>query len=204
MILFDGCSYTFGGELENPEKDAFPHLVSRMGLMKGAKPRKYRSIAKCGKSNDGILRTTLDFCEKNPVSRAIIQFTVYSRREIFEERKNGYFFISAQNNDEGSVEYYKNFQNVSDDVANFHKNRFILENYFQKRNIKYYFLELQRREDIVGYKPSSWYNLVSHSPITNFRDILGKMKYNEEKFIGGHPSKLGHELIARHLYENIF
>ena len=56
----------------------------------------------------------------------------------------------------------------------------------------------------MGYKPSSWYNLVSHSPITNFRDILGKMKYNEEKFIGGHPSKLGHELIARHLYENIF
>ena len=112
MILFDGCSYTFGGELENPEKDAFPHLISRMGLMNGAKSRNYRSIAKCGKSNDGILRTTLDFCEKNPVSLAVIQFTVYSRREIFDNKKNGYFFISAQNNDEGSVEYYKNLQNL--------------------------------------------------------------------------------------------
>ena len=44
MILFDGCSYTYGDELENPEKDAFPHLVARMGLKDGAEPRKYKSL----------------------------------------------------------------------------------------------------------------------------------------------------------------
>ena len=67
MILFDGCSYTYGDELENPEKDAFPHLVARMGHGDGAKPRNYKSLGECGKSNDGILRTTLSFCEKNPM-----------------------------------------------------------------------------------------------------------------------------------------
>ena len=34
MILFDGCSWTYGDELENREQDAFPHVVSRMGLMR--------------------------------------------------------------------------------------------------------------------------------------------------------------------------
>jgi len=91
MILFDGCSFTFGDELENPEKDAFPHLVSRMGLSDGAKPRIYKSIGECGKSNDGILRTTINFCENNPVTLAVIQFTNFSRREVMNSGKDSYF-----------------------------------------------------------------------------------------------------------------
>lgn len=201
MILFDGCSFTYGDELENPEKDAFPHLVARMGLMEGAKPRTYKNIGACGKSNDGILRTTLEFCENNPVSIAVIQFTKISRREVKKYGVNQYFHITAENNDEGSLEYYKHFQNVDDDVANYHKNKFLLENYFNKKNIRYFFLNLEKRKLMRGYTPSSWSHMVNKEPVINMKAILGGMS---ENYLTGHPNKRGHELIAKCVYENIF
>ena len=204
MILFDGCSYTYGHELENPEKDAFPHLVARMGLMEGAKPRTYVTLGKNGKSNDGILRTTLDFCEKNPVSIAIIQFTIFSRRELLRLGRNKYFHITAENNDEGSIEYYKHLQNVDDDVANFHKNKFILESYFKKRNIKYFFLSLQNMKKLGEYNPSSWYHLGDKEPVSNIRELLGGRTRHPEYYVTGHPNKRGHEVIAKHIHENIY
>lgn len=204
MILFDGCSYTYGDELENPEKDAFPHLVARMGLMDGAAPRSYMSIGTCGKSNDGILRNTLDFCEKYPVSIAVIQFTIFSRREVKKYGVNEYFHITAENNDEGSLEYYKHFQNVDDDVANYHKNKFLLENYFNKKNIRYFFLNLEKRKFMKGYTPSSWSHMVNKEPVITMKDILGGKRWHPENYVTGHPNKQGHELIAKCVYENIF
>ena len=201
MILFDGCSYTFGYGLENLEKDAYPHLVARMGLMDGAKSRNYESIAYNGKSNDAILRTTLEFCEKNPVSLAVIQFSNFYRREILLDR---YFNITPQNKDDISLAYYETLQNKHEDVANYHKNKFLLENYFKKRNINYFFINLQKMKEVSGFIPSSWYYLQDANPITNIRDIIGSMKKNPENFVGNHPSKLGHSVIARYLHENIY
>mgnify|MGYP001491742141 CR=1 FL=1 len=204
MILFDGCSYTYGDELENPEKDAFPHLVARMGLMDGEKPRNYKSLGACGKSNDGILRTTLEFCQNNPVTLAIIQFTIFSRREVMNMGNDSYFFINAENRDERSIEYYKHFQNKNDDVANYHKNKFLLENYFKKRNIKYFFLNLQKMKFVEGYIPSSWCHLADKSPVSNMKTILGGRRWHPENYVTGHPNKRGHQLIAQHIYENIY
>lgn len=203
MILFDGCSYTYGDELENPEKDAFPHLVARMGLGEGAKPRNYKSVGECGKSNDGILRTTLEFCENNPVTIAVIQFTKFSRREIKKPQSTSYFHVTAENNDEGSLEYYKHLNNRDDDVANYHKNKFLLENYFKKRNIRYFFLNLQKMHKVDGFTPSSWYYLVDKKPILNFRELLGGRRWKPENYTGGHPSVKGHQMIAKEIYENI-
>ena len=72
MILFDGCSWTWGDELENREETRFSSLIGQDHV----------NLGQCGKSNDGILRTTLDFCEKNEVDIAVIQFTKFSRTEI--------------------------------------------------------------------------------------------------------------------------
>ena len=204
MILFDGGSYAYGHELENPEIESYPYLFAKMGLMEGASSRRYANIAKNGKSNDAIVRTTIEFCTNNIVSSVIIQFAPYSWRERMAYCGKLYYNMTPYNKDEKSIEYFEKMQNLHDDVSNFHKNRYILENFLQKRNIKYYFIELQRREDIVGYIPSSWYHLVNKTPITNFRDILGKQIENEQNFTNGHPSKLGHQLIARHLYENFY
>ena len=205
MILFDGCSYTYGDELENPEKDAFPHLVARMGHGDGAKPRNYKSLGECGKSNDGILRTTLSFCEKNPVSIAVIQFTKFSRREVMRDWSiDKYLNLHPKNEDEFSRDYYKNVHTLNDDVANYHKNKFLLENYFNKKNIRYFFLNLQKMGMIRGYTPSSWSYMASKEPVINMKEILGGMAHKPENYVIGHPNKRGHELIAKCVYENIF
>ena len=204
MILFDGCSYTYGDELENPDKDAFPHLVARMGLMREGITRDYVNLGQCGKSNDGILRTTLEYCENNEVNIAVIQFTIFSRREVKRYGVNKYFHITAENNDEGSLEYYKHFQNVDDDVANFYKNKFILESYFKKRNIRYFFLSLQNMKKLGFYNHSSWSHIGCKEPVFNIREMLGGKRRHPENYVISHPNKRGHQLIANHIYENIF
>ena len=201
MILFDGCSYTFGDELENPKKDAFPHVVARMG---DGITRDHVNLGECGKSNDGILRTTLEFCENNEVNIAVIQFTIFSRRELKRIRTNKYFNITAENNDKGSLEYYKHLQNVDDDVANFHKNKFLLESYFQKRNIRCFFLCIQNMNNLGFYNHSSWCNMGCNEPIFNIREMLGGKRGHPENYSGGHPSIKGHQMIAKEVYKNIF
>ena len=52
--------------------------------------------------------------------------------------------------------------------------------------------------------PSIWYDLTDHAPIVEMRDIIGSVRRNPDNFVYGHPSKKGHQLIAKHIYENIF
>ena len=204
MILFDGCSYTYGDELENPEKEAFPHLVARMGLVGNTECREYVSLGECGKSNDGITRTTIKYCEKNKVDIAVIQFTIYSRREIYRNDKNKWKFISCQYDDNISDAYYKIIQNKSDDLANFHKNKFILENYFKNNKIKYYFMGIQNPKFVLGAKKSEWYDMIDKEPVTWFRDVMGRRRTHRHHYLSGHPSKSGHKVLAEHICENIF
>ena len=210
MILFDGCSFTYGDELENPEKDAFPHLVARMGLMGNTETREYVNLGECGKSNDGITRTTIKYCENNKVDIAVIQFTIFNRREIFRnDRSYKWKFISCQYSgfsafDEISDAYYKNIQNKSDDLANFHKNKFILENYFKNNEIKYYFMGIQNPKFVLGANKSEWYDMIDKEPVTWLRTVLGRRRTHGQHYLNGHPSKLGHKIIAEHVCENIF
>lgn len=204
MILFDGCSWTWGDELENREQDAFPHVVARMGLMREGITRDHVNLGQCGKSNDGILRTTLDYCEKHPVNVAVIQFTLISRREVMRETENKYYHITPHAKDIRSIEYYNNLHTRQDDCANYYKNKFILENYFKSKNIRYYFVNLTKPKDALDFQNSTWYDLCDKKPLTSLKSIVGRMKTNPENYVTGHPNKRGHELIAKHIYENIF
>jgi hypothetical protein len=194
MILFDGCSYTYGDELENPEKERFSSLIGG----------EHVNLGECGKSNDGITRTTISYCEKNKVDTAVIQFTLYSRREVMRSDRNKWDFVNCQKNDEMSHAFYESLQNNNDDLANFHKNKFILENYFKNKNINYYFIDLQRKKKVKNCVSSIWYDLIDHTPLVEVRDIIGSVRRNPENFVHGHPSKKGHQLLANHIYENIF
>jgi len=194
MILFDGCSYTYGDELENPEKERFSSLIGG----------EHVNLGECGKSNDGITRTTIAYCEKNQVDIAVIQFTIYSRREIYRNDRNKWKFISCQHDDDISDAYYRIIQNKSDDLANFHKNKFILENYFKNNKIKYYFMGIENPKFTLGAKKSEWYDIIDKKPVTWLRNVMGRKKTHRHHYLNGHPSKLGHKVIAEHVCENIF
>ena len=204
MILFDGCSWTWGDELENREEKRFSTLVAKKGLMSKDIIRDHANIGQCGKSNDGILRTTIDFCEKNEVDIAVIQFTLISRREIMRETENKYYHINPHGKDDRSIEYYKNLHTRQDDCANYYKNKFILEQYFKSKQIKYYFVDLTKPKDALDFQNSSWYEICDKKPVISLKSVIGRMRMNPENYVTGHPNEKGHKLIADHIYENIF
>lgn len=214
MILFDGCSYTYGDELQGTDddhdyrvKNRFSHVVAEeLG-------DNYVNLGICGKSNDGILRTTLEYCENHKVDLAIIQFTSFFRFETLKEDKNEYCHITPTSGKEISKIYYQYFQNINNSASNYHKNKFLLENYFKSKKIKYFFMKLQRDRDIKGFIPSSWYNLVDKTPIMTIRELISSRRHKPENFCkryvaqprfqGGHPNKQGHKRIAEYILENL-
>lgn len=205
MILFDGCSWTWGDELENREKDRFSTLVSdHIG-------KNHVNISERGKSNDGILRTTIEYCENNTVDLAIIQFTKISRREILDSKGERYIRLNVGNRDDASVLYYENLSTNADDIANFYKNKFLLEYFFKVKDIPYYFVCLNRKKDLL-YKtnPSSWQKMSDSKPVTSLFSVFGGNKYDGTPYFdyphaerGGHPNIKGHQKIAEHILQNL-
>ena len=205
MILFDGCSWTWGDELENREKDRFSTLVSdHIG-------KNHTNISERGKSNDGILRTTIEYCENNTVDLAIIQFTKISRREILDSKGERYIRINVGNRNDASVLYFENLNTNADDIANFYKNKFLLEHFFKVRGIPYYFVCLNQKKDLLyKRKPSSWQKMSDTKPVTSLYTLFGGNKYDGTPYFnyphaerGGHPNIKGHQKIAEHILQNL-
>tara|TARA_B100001113_G_C20925908_1_gene542161 strand:- start:47 stop:655 length:609 start_codon:yes stop_codon:yes gene_type:complete len=202
MILFDGCSWTRGDELKDPEKCRFSTLVSD--------GKDHVNLSWNGKSNDGILRTTMEFCERNTVDIAIIQFTVFSRTEFRCEKTDNYFPIGVgvkkSPAKEKSEIYYEYLHNNNLHMANYHKNKFLLESYFKSKGIKYYFVNLERYRDTVKTIPSSWYNMMDKNPVVSLRSLLGDKDLFPENYClekRGHPNEKGHKIISDHILEFI-
>jgi len=196
MILFDGCSFTMGLELENT-KDRFSTLVSDYYNTE------HVNLAEGGKSNDGILRTTLEYCESHIIDFAVIQLTKYSRREIME-RKRHYRRLNANGRERGTKEWFTKIATEEDNVANFYKNKFLLENYFSNKHIPYFFLQLS--SPITSPLISSWEKM-SPSSVDCIYEILGGDEHSGSPLFTSsdkpHPNAEGHRRIADHILKNL-
>ena len=192
MMLFVGCSFTMGLELEST-KDRFSTLVSDYYNTE------HVNLAGGGKSNDGILRTTLEYCESHEVNFAVIQFTKYSRREIMD-RKRYYRRLTANSRERGTKEWFTKIATEEDNVANFYKNKFLLENYFSNKHIPYFFLQLS--SPITSPLTSSWEKM-SPTPVDCIYKILGGDELSGSPLFTSsdkpHPNEEGHRRIADHI-----
>ena len=214
MILFDGCSWTYGSELKNIEEERWSTLVSdSLGT-------EHVNLGLWGKCNDGILRTTIHHCENHKVDFAVIQFTKDNRREILNG--DSYYRVKHGKSDtlkeKASVDYYKYLNTQEDNVANYYKNKFLLEHYFKVNKIPYLFVRINRKIKFDSVKPSSWQMMSDPSPVPCLYDVLGgwnippyyeyntKAKKGNEKEIkrGTHPNAKGHRKIADFLISKIF
>jgi len=214
MILFDGCSWTWGDELEDKEKYRFSQLLSDMTNID------HVNIAEPLKSNNSILRTTIEYCEKNTVDIAIIQFSCTSRTEIRIPRKDNYMYLSIGSalkngfSKDLSKKYYENIHNDNEEMSNFHKNKFLLEYYFKSKNIPYFFVNIdrpnKRLKDVVT---SSWGKMMDQKPVKSLLELLGNRfthphhyaqgrQKESDRRSRGHPNILGHKVIAEYIYDN--
>lgn len=161
-LLFNGCSFTAGSELQGKENNLeyrdqhrFSQVISnKTGLS-------HKNIAIGGSSNDRITRTTIDWFRKNTCDTAIIQFTAVQRMEyISPYAKHPVNFVNGPNkvgtkwksNSKHDHEetkqsyhhYYKYVYNNNLGFYNFYKNLYILEQFFKSNHINYCFIKLEK------------------------------------------------------------
>ena len=187
MILFDGCSWTYGDGVDPQYR--FADLIGGI------------NIGECGKSNDGILRTTINYLERNHnIDTVIIQWTVNLRTEFRKPDAPAYDFIGRTAVDHAighrkkiASEYYKNIYNSNHALDNFYKNQFLMETYLKSKNLKYYMMTIDEEPEGFG---SVW----GSSYPTNIRKLVGDHTVRDG---GGHPNQDGHQLIADHICANI-
>lgn len=222
-MFFCGCSFTMGMELENPEEERFSSLVA------DELQTKHLNRSEAGLSNDGILRKTIKYCEKEPVDFAVIQFTKYSRREILNIKKplpdtSPYLRINAGNSSKGVKEYFAKLSTPEDDIANYYKNKFLLEFYLTAKKIPFYFLQLSKKikrsvhantttyhknaweKDYFADYRSSWQKL-NDQPVDCIYEILGGDEDSGSPYFTSskrpHPNAEGHRKIADHILKNL-
>ena len=208
-MFFVGCSFTMGTELEKPEEERFSSLVADHFEVD------HLNRAEAGLSNDGILRKTIKYCERGDVDFAVIQLTKYSRREILDIRKplpeqSPYFRLNVSNPKKAVKEYFAKLSTSEDDIANFYKNKFLLEFYLNTKKIPYYFLQLSNPSSKYTnhghFFRSSWQKLTD-TRVECIYDILEGDEYSKSPFYTSserpHPNALGHRKIANHIIENL-
>lgn len=159
-LLFNGCSYTQGSELQGKNDDfeyRDKHRYSQIISEKTGKT--YANISMGGSSNDRITRETIEWFERgNTCDIAVIQFTTLIRAEyISKYARHPVNFTSShgvvtqwgtnnkkdhQDTREAYNAYYKIFYNDNIGLYNFYKNLYILEQYFEKNNINHLFFKL--------------------------------------------------------------
>ena len=231
-FLFNGCSWTYGSELEGLNKDKehqrthrFSHLVAEnLGMT-------YDNISKGGVSNDWIVEKTIEwFNTGNTCDIAIIQFTSVNRTIFYDEDEDNknYSFTPILSTNGRKIYpehislkcslYYKTFYSDLLGEQNFYKNVFLLSNYFTSNNIKFIFLSMDHRH--YNDSKSNWKNFCKFKYIKNIRDIIGVKNnhgfdylYNENYckdltkrnafLAGSHPSEIGHQKIADYIITEI-
>jgi hypothetical protein len=83
MYLVNGCSFTYGDELERPESQRWSAHLEELA------DENVHNIAKCGSSNQKIFRTTIDALKKKKYEKMIIMWSDFARMEHIS--LNAYF-----------------------------------------------------------------------------------------------------------------
>ncbi len=191
-LLCNGCSFTWGDELEEGEQ-TYAEIL-------GAE-----NIAKCAASNDNIARRTLMHLKDHDVDQLIVQWTYKNRREHFYRSGMTEAIIPQIYKDGRAITkpksktFYTEFQNSRLDSENMWKNILLVDSYCRSRNIKVIHWSVEER----GWKDGdSYYYDMTDFKLHRLKKIIGKGFWgNGENWRPrGHLSQLGHKKVADYLY----
>jgi len=190
-FLFNGCSWTYGAELESLEKNyehqkthRFSHLVSEHFK------KTYDNVSQSGISNDSIVEKTIEWFENgNTCDIAIIQFTTVTRTIWYDSDYKKYSIspVLTSNNKKIYSDtialktklYYKTFYSNLLGHQNYYKNLFFLEKYLAEKNIKYLFTKLSI-SDQYEYDENNenndygWKKYCSKIKVKLLKELIGK------------------------------
>ncbi len=210
-LLFSGCSITWGDELHNRLSERFSNLVSNHYGTNAI------NLSECGISNDHIVKNTIKYLKSNDADTVVIQFTVHQRIEYFDEKGRSHKFTPQKIDTALKRAYYTQVYNNALGAENLWKNIFLFDCFCKSVGQKYIALIADHYDRMV-INPKSilkeeigighWRKISNKLPYTYLhRDCLGLMKLYPQHYIngamGGHPTALGHEVIAKKVIELI-
>ena len=223
FLYFDGCSHTWGDDLEDNLNERFSTLVSNHFLAD------HENGSRKGSSNDEITERTLTFIKNNPCDIGVVVMAKESRfifNPVYKTIMPGLAHKPSKHPPkpgrrwaekyELSEIFFSKLYTHRVGATQFYKNRFILEHAFKKKGIPLILLqwtnlkyeENKRKPGECVYKD---YCEGSLPLITSWvlPSLLGLPKdkeyfYSEhQKQIAGHPNKRGHRKIADLIIELI-
>lgn len=167
---------TYGDELINPEISSWPYKLGELLNIS-----EIVNYGLCGRSNDYILRTTLDYCADYVLNNkmddlfVVIGWTEILRFELWDDINNKYRHIQQIDNKKSSDLYefitkYKS--NICNNSLNKLNNILTLQLFLEKFNIKFLFFdavaEISMNTDLIiksikNVKYNKFDNLISHS-----------------------------------------
>lgn len=200
----DQALHCGGCDAEIEKEDHYITLVGQ------ALNKTYEDISFNAASNDRIVRTTIDWFENgNTADFAIIHFTEDYRIEHISGQ-NDYQTCTpfGVKNHQWPENVYKDYDNYYEKIFNpfigsdnFYKNQFLLELYFEKKNIPYFFLKL-----MVCPTPSPWKTWCTNKNLvaTHYTGgLIDSQENKPENYHHHHPSEIGHQIIADYILDNI-
>ena len=205
MILTIGDSFTYGQELADREKDAWPYVLARK-LNLGVD-----NLAVPAGSNDRTFRLAVNGCLSNKYKLIICGWTEVSRIDTTVNGKE--LQITS-----GSTWLHKKMPWVKEYYANHYDERLAQETWltklitlqelFKNKNQKYLFVSMDSRWDWEEY-----YNKLELMHLVEQVDKEYYVGWPQEGFThwqdkaplgpNGHPLELGHQRIADKIYEHI-
>ena len=214
-IYFDGCSWTYGAELENPEEERFSKvLCNELGA------EEY-NIAQGGGSNDRIVRNLLVEHEHNieDYDLAVIQMTYPVRTEFYD---NKWIRVNPKNNynkwlhgEDGNIERLGEKFKDHADFWKYYYMHVANEKYFEtQEKIHYHTIRNSCKIPLVLLTINRWtklpfdlqlndgylINLKQGIPLRKIRGVITGNGSRDMKHRYGHPTKEVHKHFAEQIY----
>ena len=204
-IVFAGCSFTWGWELENPEEERFSRLVCNKLEAEEI------NVSRSGYSNDLLLHKFLKYsttCGKPDI--AVIQWTTLNRWQMWDDSQDDWETLNVNNKYKlqwNAVRYYRHVYTDQHGIENYWKNVYLAEQYCKDNNIKLIMMNMNDKKPTVDYM--SPYQCLCKSKIPSIQgSIIPIPKHKTPEWYeywmeNYHPSPKGHQMIADYLEAQI-
>ena len=186
-IFVNGCSFTYGADLENIN-DRYSTFLSDDVV----------NIGRGGQCNDLIVDRSIEWLENNECDFVIIQFTMNTRFSMWRSGK----WISIRPGkalDKITKFYYDKIYTNQLGIRNLWKNVYAIENYLESREIPYLFWKIGRANDTY----SQYRKLCKNKDMLMGEDFWDSNNPDMWTY-GEHPTPEGHQVIANKLKEYIY
>ena len=202
MILCIGDSFTYGEELSDPLRQAWPNLLADTYYGVDV-----LNLGKPGASNDWIFTTAIERTAWERYDIVIVQWTDPGRMDLSISGND----IQGVNSSTQRLnktdkkwldKYYKEFYDDEYAWRRTITQIIALQNYFKSTKQPYVMTSM----NTIIEKRSMFYTVSGAIDTETFLEPLTQMTYKCNKGPGGHPLEEGHQAIARrmekHLDEN--